>query len=488
MGECEGVLVPSFNGSIWIEGRPERLTDNPGALLQRETAERLNIIEWLDERLDDPRNPELITHPLSELLLTELCLHGLGWRDQDDADHLRDDAALRLAVSDRRGIEPLEMRPRKQGEELPHNPPVPDGLASQPTLSRLHRNLSTENNRHVLRDSLLESTARRVRTQNSQHRPRYITLDIDSLPAEVYGHQPGSEYNGHYHARIYHPLVASIAETGDIIDLRLRKGSVHTADGDLDFILPLLDRVERRLCQVASVRMDAGFPDEPLLAALEARRTPYVARIKNNPVLDRMAEPHIKRPVGRRTKQPRIFFHEMTYRAESWSHGRRVVLVVLEREDDLFLHHFWLITNWSPDQMEPAALLELYRERGKAEAHFGELMSVLDPALSSSPRPKTTYGGQPPARRYPSADSFEINEVRLLLNALAYNLMNTTRILYESATGRGTSLRRFRERLLRVAARVLIHSRRATVVLGQGASELWAKLWPVLCSFEAVHS
>lgn len=29
MGECEGVLVLRFNGSIRIEGRPERLTDNP---------------------------------------------------------------------------------------------------------------------------------------------------------------------------------------------------------------------------------------------------------------------------------------------------------------------------------------------------------------------------------------------------------------------------------------------------------------------------
>ncbi len=159
-----------------------------------------------------------------------------------------------------------------------------------------------------------------------------------------------------------------------------------------------------------------------------------------------------------------------------------MVLVVLERADDLFLHHFWLITSWGPEQMEPAALLELYRERGKAEAHFGELMNVLDPALSSAPRPKATCWGEPPARRYPSADSFEINEVRLLLNALAYNLMNTTRILCESAPGRCTCLRRLRERPLRTAARVLINGRRATVVLGQAASELWAKLWPALCS------
>jgi hypothetical protein len=217
----------------------------------------------LSSALDYGPPGELITHPHSELLRTELCLHGLGWRDQDDADYLRHDAALRLAVSDLHGRGPLEMRPREKGEELPHNPSVPDGLATQPTLSRLHRSLSTEDNRRqVLRDSLLESTARRVRAMNREHRPRYITLNIDSLPAEVYGHQPGSEYNGHYHARIYHHLVASIAETGDIIDLRLRKGSVHTAEDSLDFILPLLDRVERRLCQVASVRIDAGFPGQ----------------------------------------------------------------------------------------------------------------------------------------------------------------------------------------------------------------------------------
>ncbi len=47
------------------------------------------------------------------------------------------------------------------------------------------------------------------------------------------------------------------------------------------------------------------------------------------------------------------------------------------------MHHFWLITNWAEDQMPAANLLELYRERGTAEGHFGEIMSVLDPALPS---------------------------------------------------------------------------------------------------------
>ncbi len=41
-----------------------------------------------------------------------------------------------------------------------------------------------------------------------------MTIDVDSLPVEVHGQQFGSEWNGHYHRRMYHPLVASCAETG----------------------------------------------------------------------------------------------------------------------------------------------------------------------------------------------------------------------------------------------------------------------------------
>lgn len=176
---------------------------------------------------------------------------------------------------------------------------------------------------------------------------RHLTVDVDSLPIEVHGHQPFSEHNGHYHARIFHPLVASVAETGDMLDVWLRSGNVHTADGVGEFLPQLLDRVESELCQVAAVRMDAGFPEEKLLAYLEERRTPYVARVKNNVALDRLALPHVHRPAGRPPAEPRIWLYEMSYRAEAWSRARRVVLVVLEREDELFLHHFWLLATAS---------------------------------------------------------------------------------------------------------------------------------------------
>jgi hypothetical protein len=459
-----------FNGSLQVEGREERITSDAGAVAIREVMERLRVTRWLSSHLTDTRKQKAITHPLAELLQTSLILLGLGWRDQDDADTLRDDPSFRLAVSTRRGTAPL--LPPPEGRER-----TPDGLASQPTLSRLVRMLSGESNRAVLREAALVVSSRRIRASRGGKKMAHVTVDVDSLPIEVEGHQPGSEYNGHYRARIYHPLVATIAETGDIIDAKLRPGNAHTAEGGVDFILPLVDAVETRLARVASVRIDAGFPEEGLLSALERRKTPYVARIRNNPVLNRMAEPFLRRPPGLPPDDPRTWAHELSYGAESWSRERRMVLVVQERPDELFLHHFWLVTNWTEQQMSAQDLLDIYRVRGAAEGHMGELMSVLDPALSSSPRQKTHYRGQPPKAHVDPGDSFAQNEVILLLNILAYNLVHAVRRLMEEGTGHGWSVRGVRERILRVAGRMLLHGRRVILVVAQATVAFWQTLW-----------
>lgn len=197
-----------------------------------------------------------------------------------------------------------------------------------------------------------------------------------------------------------------------------------------------------------------------------------------------MAAPYLKLPVGRPPAEPRVWFHEMGYQAQSWSRERRVVLVVLERRGELIPDFFWLITNWTQQQRDGETLLEFYRQRGTAEGHFGELKSVLEPALSSSPRPKRSYRGKPPKKRYPSGDSFAHNEVLLLLNMLAYNLMHVVRTMVESSTKQGWSLKRLRERVLRIPARVLLHGRRAVVVLGQMAAGLWQGLWEKLVRWQ----
>ena len=268
------VWTPSFNRSVRVEARDERITGDSGAVSAREVLCRSRIVRWLAGRLSDARDPGRIRHPLASLLRTAMLLVAQGRRDHNDAAVFGDAPGFRLAVSDRAGTTPLGGR---------------GALASQPTLSRLVSALSGKRNMGVLRAGLARFAGWRLRAMNGGRLPKRLVIDIDSLPVEVHGGQPGSEWNGHYHARIYHPLIASVGETGDLVDARLRRGRVHTADGGLDFITEVLDRAERHLCRKPLVRFDAGYPGEALMSALEARGTHFVARIRNNAVLKRLA-------------------------------------------------------------------------------------------------------------------------------------------------------------------------------------------------------
>jgi hypothetical protein len=143
--------------------------------------------------------------------------------------------------------------------------------------------------------------------------------------------------------------VVSAAETGDLLDARLRTGNPSSG-------IPPVTPAEPWPASPTSPRgrsiSSSILPDEKLLAGLEANGTPYVARIKNNKVLDRLGAPHLRRPPGRPPAEPRVWFHEMIYAAGSWSRLRRVVLVVLERPDDLLLRHFWLLTSINANTLD----------------------------------------------------------------------------------------------------------------------------------------
>ncbi len=393
MPETIPQIRPSFNRSLRLETRPELLSADTGALVQRELMERSGLIDWLTERLHDPRHPSSIRYPLSDLLRTRLLLLGQGWRDQSDADRLRQDPSLRVASRTRRGTAALE-----EGQ----------GLASQPTLSRLLDTLSREENLPVLHQAVTELACRRIemiegqrrkrgkKTPRKKRRKKTMYLDVDGLPVEVHGHPPGSEWNGYYRQRMYHGLVASCAETGDLIDGEIFPGASYLGKKALKLTL-------------------------------------------------------------------------------------RVVLVVRERPGELYPDHFWLLTSLSRKRYEAQELLAQYRKRGKAEGHMGEFMDVLDPALSSASRPKTHYRGQPlkseakPEART-EAGVRPHNEVRFLLNLLGYEILHLGRVLMEQATRRGWSLRRFRERVLRVASRALRQGRRLIFVISQGATD-WKRLW-----------
>ena len=114
------------------------------------------------------------------------------------------------------------------------------------------------------------------------------------------------------------------------------------------------------------------------------------------------------------------------------------------------------------------------RAHGGVDGRAGSGLVLREPA-------KTHYRGKPlqseakPEART-QAGVRPHNEVRFLLNLLAYEILHLGRVLMEQATRRGWSLRRFHERVLRVASRVIRQGRRLIFVISQGAAD-WKRLW-----------
>ena len=111
----------SFNRSVGIGSRRDRITGDSGALTGRELLRRSGVVRFLAKGLPDKRDGRRIRHSQRRLARTLLLLAGQGRREHNDATALRDDPALRLATGDRAGTAPLGKAGR---------------LPSQPTLSR----------------------------------------------------------------------------------------------------------------------------------------------------------------------------------------------------------------------------------------------------------------------------------------------------------------------------------------------------------------
>jgi hypothetical protein len=78
MGETLELLTPSFNRSLRIESRTDRLTGDPGAVALRKILERSGILGWMTARMKDPRSQVEVTHDLASLGRSTILLEALA--------------------------------------------------------------------------------------------------------------------------------------------------------------------------------------------------------------------------------------------------------------------------------------------------------------------------------------------------------------------------------------------------------------------------
>jgi hypothetical protein len=108
-----------------------------------------------------------------------------------------------------------------------------------------------------------------------------LVVDVDSTICEVHGyHKQGACY-GYTHRLGYHPLLATRADTGELLHARLRKGAANTARGIARFVDELVARLRRAGASgELTLRMDSGFWSAKLIRRLRGHRVRYSITVR----------------------------------------------------------------------------------------------------------------------------------------------------------------------------------------------------------------
>jgi hypothetical protein len=121
-----------------------------------------------------------------------------------------------------------------------------------------------------------------------------LHLDFDSHVRTVFGatlEEAAVGYNANKRGRkSYHPLMAFIGETKDILRGRFRAGNVRSANGIVEFLDESLNQLGWERLKWLIVRADSGFCETEFLQALEARgeRLFYVIALRFFPKFQRL--------------------------------------------------------------------------------------------------------------------------------------------------------------------------------------------------------
>jgi hypothetical protein len=386
-----------------------RLTTDAGALLLREADRRLGLLDALDRALPDPRDPGLITHPQRALLAQRVFGIACGYEDLNDHQHLRHDPLWQALAE--------------------YDPDPGQPLASAPTLCRLENRAS--------RAALFGMACVLVEQCIAAHErpPECLILDFDATDDPVQCGQEGRFFHGYYDHYCFLPLYVFCGD--QLLVAYLRPSDIDPALHARAVLRLLVRRLRQAWPDVRLIiRGDSGFCRWRLMRWCDSNGVGYVLGLARNSRLQALAAPWMHEAEARwdATGQPQRRFGTFAYAAGPWDRARRV-LVKAEHNAGGDNPRF-VVTNLPG---EPQRLYdELYCARGEMENRIKEQQLMLFADRTSCHR-------------------FLANQLRLLLSAAAYVLVEAVRRLGLA----GTELARaqvstIRLRLFKVAALVQV--------------------------------
>jgi len=400
-----------FDRHIKLEFHGSTVTSDAGLLAYRELDDALGLTHTAATGLHDTRTGQNTQHTLTALLRQSIYSRLAGYEDVNDAERLCLDPAMRTVVGG-------------QAKDAT--------AASTSEMARFEtETLSTKDNLKFLMDLSGEWI-------DQAHHHRKLTkliLDMDSSVSETYGHQEGTAYNGHFGCTCYHPLFL-FNQFGDLERVMLRRGNRASAKYWRRVLLPVIERY-RGLDIPKFFRGDSAFAGPKLLRLLEKESYRYAIRLKTNAVLERKIAHLLKRPVGRPSHKPKVFYASFRYQAGSWECARRVVVRVAWYAGELFPRVGFIVTNL---KWRSKRVVRFYDLRSTAEQWIKEGKNAVKWTKLSCRR-------------------FQDNAARLQLFALAYNLANFLRQLVLPKPIKGWTLTTLREKLIKIGAKVVRHAK-----------------------------
>jgi hypothetical protein len=439
----QGVLFKGLSKkSLVVRFDQEHATSDGGAILLKGCDERLGLSATLARLLHDQRQPNKVRHTFLELLRQRLYAIACGYADGNDAARLGEDPMFKLL--------------------LDRDPLLGSTLASQPTLSRFECAVGPK---ELLRlsEALADCVIERHRRRKKRGVQR-ITIDLDPTEDPTHGGQQLTFFNGFYDTWCYLPLAGFLTfdEEPDqyLFCYALRPGNAVAKQGCLGILKRLLPRLRRAFPKAKiRIRLDAGFTGPELYEFFEAQRMEYVVCMSKNDTLMRHAEPllePIRQAVAANVEQLPAY-GEVRYQANSWKRARRVIIkaaVTCHPGREPKDNPRFIVTNirgWPQRIYE-----QIYCARGDIENRIKELKEGLQIDRTS-------------------CTTFHANQLRVLMTAAAYVLMQELRIKARRTSCARAQVSTLRLRLLKIGAWVETSVRR--IVLHLPTTTVYADDW-----------